>query len=250
MPGEPVGWGAWTFILPAVNNTANTCEMAQNPAGQLIMCNPAAVPPIQSNGTEPRDSKRQASYNCKAAIATGAIQISCGAFAVILQCILLSNSPWHSVNRVGIGIWGGLLFVVTGVFGLLSAKKRRGMIVTYLVTSIICSTTAGVGILMNSFESAYYYNTAYRTMTILLIVTFCIEMLTGIIASSFGCASRVCCSGSPIIHERVVYMSTPPGPPQAYCSAPGPMASPLHIQRTKQHLEAPRSNRVKDITAT
>lgn len=166
----------------------------------------------ESDGVSLKDSVEYVQqYNSKVSSITGKIQIICGVLAIILETIYLVTYPDKiPPAKVAVGIWAGAIFVISGIFGLLSSTKRRGMIVAYFVLSILSAVLAGVGIgfAIRAFVVDQYLNPApVQPAPKLSIIVMIIEGLTGIVAACCGCFARICCEKLQVSHEE--YLSPP-----------------------------------------
>jgi len=86
-------------------------------------------------------------YKSKQSLINGIFQILIGAFCLLFNVVALIMAG--SGGSGGSGIWGGLLFVVTGSFGIVSAKtKRKCFIVTFMVFCIISAIITAIAFIL------------------------------------------------------------------------------------------------------
>lgn len=164
---------------------------------------------------------------------TGILQIICGIieFAFGIATICLTLKDYYRLNiddYVSCGIWNGVCAVATGCLGVKS-KRRRGMVMAYMFTSIMVavfstfSITWTVASTLNTyhlrtdynysahpyysnysyyslynFSDGYPYARAHFAMHVILDLVFGLQILISIIGASFTC--RVICFKNNQLH--------------------------------------------------
>ncbi|XP_072179749.1 uncharacterized protein [Diadema setosum] len=153
-------------------------------------------------------------FQAKAGLSTGVIQLAIG----VLSVILTGSSYTFPVINLGYGITAGILFFIpAGVVGIVSKNKSKGVIIAYMVLSILCAL---VSIGMVSYEcvaastysfiqpcdfypSAYYECNPVRLKgsviihSILAVLAF-LEFIISIVAAALCCGGLTCCSPTPV----------------------------------------------------
>ncbi|KAJ8023395.1 hypothetical protein HOLleu_35828 [Holothuria leucospilota] len=86
----------------------------------------------------------------------GITQIICGGIEFVLgiAVICVNTYFFDFLDYVGWGIWTGVLAIVAGFLGVFSLKKR-GMVIAYMVTSIITAVLCGGGFVLAAFGTLY-----------------------------------------------------------------------------------------------
>jgi hypothetical protein len=150
-------------------------------------------------------------YPSRVAFVFGCIQIFAGIMSVILG--IANPLTCGLYGMVGIGIWGGILYIVAGVFGILSShRKTSHMIITHMVLTVIAAVCALVQLAL-SVTSAYYDNLVYGcydyhvvneeiidyagtvAVDALLAVFAIVQGIAAILAAAISC-KVVCCSSA------------------------------------------------------
>ncbi|XP_072179837.1 uncharacterized protein [Diadema setosum] len=214
------------------------------PAGQTVVV--AQAPPVQTNyvvqGAPPSNegccSGTSEKFNATGGLVTGVIQTVVAVLSIILGAASYAFPLlWYS----GYGIWSGILFFLpTGILGICSKRRQTGVVIAYLVMSIICSleaigmiayegTAAGVASFYQTC-SYYYYDTyctydtnsgAVAVHSILAIVAF-VEFVVAIVASAICCGGLRCCCASPstTTTTTTTYYGGQPQPQQQFVVQP------------------------------
>ena len=137
------------------------------------------------------------------------------AIIAISTAVILSSSDYRHVFA-GIGIWCGVIFCISGMFGItVSLRPSSGTIISFMVFSIISAvfcffflifSLVGVG----GTSSGCYYSPCHNHdrahgVFIAQIVVSLVQGATAIISSVISCrAMPGCCGGQ---EEGVVYFS-------------------------------------------
>jgi len=141
----------------------------------------------------------------------GWIQIGCGLMSIILG--IANPLTCGLYGMIGYGIWGGLLYIAAGMFGIISAQRKTShSIITHMVLTVISAVCALVQFAL-SVTSAYYDNLVYGcyyytvsneqsidyagTVAVdsLLAVFAFVQGVAAIMASALSC-KVVCCSSA------------------------------------------------------
>ncbi|XP_071487465.1 uncharacterized protein [Diadema antillarum] len=219
------------------------------PAGQTVVV--AQAQPMQTNyvvqGAPPSNegccSGISEKFNANGGFVTGVIQTIVAVLSIILGGVSYAfPGIWYS----GYGIWSGILFFMpTGILGICSKRRQTGVVVAYLVMSIICCLEAvgmigyeGAAAGVSSFYytcdyvySSYYgsrYTCDYETNSgavavhsILAIAAF-VEFVVAIVASAICCGGLRCCCASPTTTTTTTttYYTGQPQPQQQFVVQP------------------------------
>lgn len=196
---------------------------------QLVFENqpaPAANPGVINNQNPDRRK-----WGWKVRNIMGILQITFGVIEIVfgIAAICIPMSYYDNSDNVGWGIWNGVFAIVTGFLGVYS-KRRKCMIIAYMVTSIIGAVLSGTCIVwvanMITFATWRRENRAANLAVYsILCIVFALQMLMSILGASFTC--RPVCSSKP--QQQVVYYYVSQAPPQqtgpvppSYMSAPPP----------------------------
>ena len=142
------------------------------------------------------------------------VQLAMAITAITTEVIL---SSWHADHAfAGMGIWCGVVFCISGIFGtLVSLRPSSGSIISFMVFSIISAvfcffflifSLAGMG----GTYSGCYYNPCHNRdrlhgLFVAQIVVSLLQGATAIISSAISCRSMPgCCGGQ---EQGVVYYS-------------------------------------------
>ncbi|XP_072041735.1 uncharacterized protein [Amphiura filiformis] len=181
------------------------------------------------------------SYNKKAAVTTGKLQICCGALLVVLGIVALSTGSYY---RLAWNIWGGIcVYVPSGILGVVSKNQNRCLIISYMVMSIMSAVCAGGQIIYDSiaataqsqeicqFSYDYgYYECRSASLTRVVVVHALaavigfIEMIAAIVASAYCCCGS--CGATAGENTVIHYAQAYPGgqvtivTPGSYASGP------------------------------
>jgi hypothetical protein len=181
-------------------------------------------------------------YKNRQSIFIGAAQIIIGLLCITFNATGIGIGA--AINVVSYGIWGGVLMIIAGCFGIAAGKRKtKCPIITFLVMSIISACAAAVilalGILGamidrdegNEFSCKYHYSSicpvyyALVAMNILLAILGGIGGFLSIWGSILGCMS-CCCQTTyqiqwvPTNGAQQVYIATPPAVSE-YTDYPG-----------------------------
>ncbi|XP_070540166.1 TOX high mobility group box family member 3-like [Ptychodera flava] len=153
----------------------------------------------------------------------GGICVILGITAIVIKCQL---------SKSGTGIWCGVMFAVTGLFGIeASLKKTNALIITTMVLSIISATVAGsaciIGIIGALIEEQCYYvphfdhdgnqlrncDTNYGgrvAVDSILVIVALAELVTAVLQSVF-CCRAYCCNQKPSSSMMYIAVRTSEG---------------------------------------
>jgi hypothetical protein len=211
---------------------------------QVVFCQAA---PASYQAVNARYKNRQSIFIGVAQIVTGLLCIAFNATGIAIN---------SSLNVIAYGIWGGILMIIAGSFGIAAGKlKSKCPIIAFMVLSIISACAAAViislavlGAVIDDVEYScsyysYYYSRYYDlncsvykamlAMNALLAILGGIGGIVSIWGSILGCMS--CCCQTPNNHQvysqpiqvvptngtqQVVYTTTPASVPQ-YIAYPG-----------------------------
>ena len=100
-------------------------------------------------------------FSKKLMLTLSGIQLVMGILAIITQAIGLSTKR-PDAHYAGAGIWCGIFFVLSGVFGSIASKKRSfGWIVTFMVFAILsaafCLPLLIISSIGTAMSSSYHY---------------------------------------------------------------------------------------------
>ncbi|XP_070540119.1 uncharacterized protein [Ptychodera flava] len=206
-----------------------------------------------------------------------------GIFQLIFGCIciILGSSAFAiecKFHDSGTGIWCGVMFAVTGLFGIeASLKKTNAMIITTMVLSIISATMAGsaciVGIIAAIIEEECYYLSEYDdygnhvrdddyydcdtnyggrvAVDCILAVVALSEIVIAILQSAF-CCSAYCCNQKPSSSMRYMASRTPGGGSQGVTmgviqSGPTQQMAPSGIEFVPHYPNKPQHGYVVNM---
>ena len=148
------------------------------------------------------------------------IQLAMAVLAIISQVIGLSvRYPGPEVHYVGTGIWCGVFFALSGLFGTIaSTKPSFGWIVTFMVFAIISASLCLPMLVLSSigmtirptqcydYDDNDYYdchdNTLKRAAHVILVAVSLIQAAAAITSAGMTCRA-VCCGSKG--KSRVVY---------------------------------------------
>jgi len=146
-------------------------------------------------------------------ITLSSIQLVMGALAIITQIIGLSTRD-PDAHYVGTGIWCGVFFGLSGLFGVIaSLKPSFSTIVTFMVMTIIASVFSLPLLIISSLSTAFTrpYSYSYRYYDGLKHSMFAIQIVISLlqagaaIASSVMTCKAVCSCCRPMREDGVVY---------------------------------------------
>jgi len=138
---------------------------------------------------------------------TAIVQIVSGGFALLFGIICTATTVWiPTFSSVLVpGIWGGLLFLATGIVGVVGySRKTRCSVIAYLTLSIISSPIAGIALIFAIVDLAafhdycfYTYPGYWRCDTIVEVIVTCtflllialMELVASIVAAGYCCAT-------------------------------------------------------------
>ncbi|ELU04784.1 hypothetical protein CAPTEDRAFT_227881 [Capitella teleta] len=192
------------------------------------------------------------SFSSRRAQVLGWIQIVCGVVVFVLQCFNIHYR--FALYFVGYGIWGGVMFIISGALTVVSAKQSNSMIVSSMVTSIVSAVVAAFifacavfGTVWADYENewyskrrSYYLETEYRIVIHSLVAVFTfLELIVAIVTSAFDC--RVKCCRNETQASTVQYVTVEGGGKvpvvvlneNAQMNAAGAAAIPAHSQEKR-----------------
>ena len=185
---------------------------------------PDTAPPVTIMVQAPALVKQKIAYEQrfpkKIMMTLSYIQLVMGALAIITQIIGLSvRHP--EAHYVGTGIWCGIFFTLSGLFGIIaSTKPSFSSIVTFMFMAIIASVFCIPLLVMSSIFTAvasgsryhyyYYYDGLKHAMFAVLIVISLVQAGTAIASSVMTCKA-VCTCCRPMGESGVVYYTDKSG---------------------------------------
>lgn len=235
---------------------------------QQVMWGTSAYPVVTSASLGTQNSSNENLWGSSVRRSMGIIQIICGiiefALGVTLMCLPLDR--YFTFPYVAWGVWNGVFAVTTGFLGVYS-KRSKGMVITYMIMSIIaavlsaicCGFTAGftpsVAYYKNSYhyynyggyydyryynDHRYKYGKAHYAIYITLCVIFALQMLFSILGASFTCGALT----SKNNRQQIAYQINVRPPSQPFGPAPPYTAlatqpQPLNAAYTNPLLHAP-----------
>jgi len=147
----------------------------------------------------------------RAFVGLGAIQTAIGLFSILIN--IVGQAMSLEAFYVGAGYWCGIMFILTGAFGVVSGKKEhKGFVITFLVLSILAPLTWSWGIIGQSsaglVNGTWNYNCGYYNyhsstyikcsrnstlaMNSLLLIGGVAELISAIVSAAF-CCGALCC---------------------------------------------------------
>jgi len=147
-------------------------------------------------------------------ITLSSIQLVMGALAIATQIIGLSTR-YPDAHYVGTGIWCGVFFGLSGLFGVIaSLRPSFSTIVTFMVMTIIASVFSLPLLIASSLSTAFTrrpYSYSYRSYDGLKHAMFATQIIISLlqagaaIASSVMTCKAVCSCCRPMREDGVVY---------------------------------------------
>ncbi|XP_071837452.1 uncharacterized protein [Apostichopus japonicus] len=121
----------------------------------------------------------------------GSLIIACGSAQIIISiCLLIVLRPYGFFDGHW-GIWNGVFAIITGTFGLASARKKS-MVITFMILAIIatllCALCCGVQATYAAQSSGYYYVVPF-VLFIIICLSYGLQLLFCIIGASFTCGA-------------------------------------------------------------
>ncbi|KAJ8035909.1 hypothetical protein HOLleu_19731 [Holothuria leucospilota] len=182
---------------------------------QQVMWGNHAYPVVTSGSLGTQNSSNRNLWGSSVRHSMGNIQIACGiiefALGVTLLCLPLSR--YFDFPNVAWGVWNGVFAVTTGFLGVYS-KRSKGMVITYMIMSIIaavlsaicCGFTAAATPTVAYYRRVsmhdlvivsymflqiygYYSANADYAIYITLSIIFALQMLFSILGASFTCGA-------------------------------------------------------------
>ncbi|KAJ8035897.1 hypothetical protein HOLleu_19712 [Holothuria leucospilota] len=129
---------------------------------QLVFENQPA--PVANPGVINNQNPDRRKWGWKVRNIMGILQITFGVIEIVfgIAAICIPMSYYDDTDVVGWGIWNGVFAIVTGSLGVCS-KRRKCMIIAYMVTSIIAAVLSGTCLVwaacMIPNTTVYYYVT-------------------------------------------------------------------------------------------
>lgn len=176
-----------------------------------------SAPPVIIMVPTPASVKQKVPYEKrfpkKVMITLSSIQLAMAALAIITQIIGLSTR-YPEAHYVGAGIWCGIFFGLSGIFGIVaSLKPSLPTIVTFMVFAIISAAFCLPLLVISSISTAVgrYCYRSYCTDKDLKIAMFAIQIMISLIqvavaiASSAMTCKAVCSCCRPSRKDGVVY---------------------------------------------
>ena len=174
----------------------------------------AAPPPVIVMVSTPAPVQQKIPYDQrfskKLMLALSRIQLAMGILAIITQAIGLSTKR-PDAHFAGAGIWCGIFFVLSGVFGSIASKKRSfGWIVTFMVFAILsaafCLPLLIISSIGTAMSSSYHYrDTGLKLPAFAIqVVISLIQAVAAITSAGMTCKAVCKCCG-PKRESGVVY---------------------------------------------
>lgn len=187
---------------------------------------------------------RYESYRFRQSVGLGVAQIVLGVLCIVFNGVSIGVSIYGDISVVGHGIWCGVMFIITGAFGVSAGtNKTKCKIITYMVLCIIsaCFTAAVLSCGIIGTLSArpldvgscryygydYYYDYYYRPCTTInpiaamegcMAVSGFIAAILFIWGSILCCKAKMpccnccydCCCCSDYPQQQVMQLNAPP----------------------------------------
>lgn len=235
---------------------------------QQVMWGTNAYPVVTSGSLGTQNSSNENLWGSSVRRSMGIIQIICGiiefALGVTLLCLPLNR--YFAFPYVAWGVWNGMFAVTTGFLGVYS-KRSKGMVITYMIMSIIaavlsavcCAFTAAFTPTVAYYRRSSYYDyggyygdyryyndhrykyaNAHFAIYITLSIIFALQMLFSILGASFTCGALT----SKNNRQQTAYQINVRPPSQPFGPAPPYTAlatqpQPLNAAYTNPLLHAP-----------
>ncbi|XP_072022180.1 uncharacterized protein [Amphiura filiformis] len=88
---------------------------------------------------------------------TGALQVIIGIVSIIFGTVVVLEEYGTDKSPIGMPIWAGALFLLTGLVGLANlCIRKRAMITTYMIMCILACILAVVQIIWESIAASYH----------------------------------------------------------------------------------------------
>jgi len=194
------------------STTLGSGQNVINPAPPVIIMVPTPAPVKQKIAYEKR-------FPRKLMLTLSSIQLAMAALAIISQVIGLSTR-YPEAHYVGTGIWCGIFFGLSGMFGIIaSCKPSFGIIVTFMVFTIIASVFCIPLLIASSISTAFSgrcwrnYCNGRELRTAMFAVQIVISLVQGVaaIASSVMTCKAICSCCRPKRESGVVYYTNDGG---------------------------------------
>jgi len=190
-------------IIPEGTAPTAPPQNVANPTPPVIIMVQAPAPVKQRIAYEERFPK-------KFMITLSSIQLVMGALAIITQVIGLSVR-YPDAHYVGTGIWCGIFFGLSGLFGIIaSTKPAFSTIVTFMVMAVIASVFCIPLLIASSIFTAvtansYYRNDGLKHAMFAIQIVISLVQAGAAIASSVMTCKAVCSCCRPMRESGVVY---------------------------------------------
>ncbi|XP_071837456.1 uncharacterized protein [Apostichopus japonicus] len=146
--------------------------------------------------------------------AMGSLIIACGCAQIVLSiCLLILLRPYGFFDGHW-GIWNGVFAIITGSFGLVSARKKS-MVITFMVLAINAAVLCALCCVIQGIFSRYS-SLAPLVLFIIIGLSYGLQFLFCIIGASFTCVAFSC--GVP--YQGITYPPHAMPPGQAYEATP------------------------------
>jgi len=191
-------------IPPQEATAGGSGQNMANPAPPVIIMVPT---PVQ----KPKIPYEQR-FPKKTMLILSSIQLVMAALAIITQVVGLSTR-YPEAHYVGTGIWCGILFGLSGMFGTIaSLKPSFGMIVTFMIFAIISAVFCLPLLVISSMSTAwsgYGYRSRYgsdvkKAMFATQVAISLIQAIAAIASSAMTCKALCSCC-RPKRESGVVY---------------------------------------------
>lgn len=190
-------------VSPQGSTTVGSGQNMVNPTPPVIIMVPT---PVQKQKI-PYEQR----FPKKIMLTLSSIQLLMAALAIITQVIGLSTR-YPEAHYVGTGIWCGVLFGLSGMFGTIaSLKPSFGMIVTFMVFTIIAAVFCLPLLVVSSMSTAFGRRWSRRNGQDIRLAMFAIQIAISLIqviaaiASSVMTCKALCSCCRPKRESGVVY---------------------------------------------
>jgi len=141
-------------------------------------------------------------YPSKAVLGLSITQIVAGVLSIIFQIVLISNVR-YGYEHVGQGIWCGFWYILSGSFGVASAKRPNlCTLITVMILTIISACMSvpyivldGIGFSIRPY-GYYRRNDAHMALFALMFILGLAAGISAIVVSALTCRTTCCKTSS------------------------------------------------------